>query len=330
MKKEPKISVIVPVYKVEQFLEKCVNSIITQTYKNLEIVLVDDGSPDGSPALCDKLAKQDKRIKVIHKENGGVSSARNEGLKQATGDFVAFVDSDDWIEETMYEEMMSLALKENADMTFCKMKEARSDGTFSNYNEINLDKLKEKRIEYFFINARKGFDLVGAFSGPCRTLYKTSLIKNISFDVNLKYGEDLCFLLKAFEKATNISVCNKYFYNYYKNIDSVCNTINKSYFENAKVLHQHLLEYIKTNNLNLLHLINHLYLYRNVINRTREKGFAKQMKELIKTDKLFADCFNLKNYKLVQKYEIGFKQKVRNFLMYHKMWNIFKLLANKK
>ncbi|MBP3581647.1 MAG: glycosyltransferase [Clostridia bacterium] len=330
MKKEPKISIIVPVYKVEQFLEKCVNSITAQTYKNLEIILVDDGSPDNSPALCDNLAKTDKRIKVIHKANGGVSSARNEGLRQASGEYVAFVDSDDWIEETMYEEMLNLAIAENADMVFCKMKEARSDGTYSNYNEFNLDKLKDKKIEYFFISAKSGFDRVGVLGGPCRTLFKKSVINGLEFDTTLKYGEDLCFLLKVFEKANNVSVCDKYFYNYYKNVDSVCNTINKSYFVNAKVLHKYLLEYNKTNNLNFVHFINHLYMYRNVINRAHEKDFARQMKELIKTDEYFKDCFNKKNYKLIQKYEIGLKQKIRNFLMYHKMWRIFKLLANKK
>ncbi len=330
MKKEPKISIIIPVYKVEQFLERCVSSVTTQTYKNLEIILVDDGSPDGSPAICDKLANEDKRIKVIHKKNGGVSSARNEALKKATGDYVAFVDSDDWVEKTMYEEMLNIALEEDADMTFCKMKEARSDGTFSNYNEFNLDKLKEKKIEYFFINAKSGFDLVGVLGGPCRTLFKKSTIEGLEFNTTLKYGEDLFFLLKVFEKAKNVAICDNYFYNYYKNVESVCNTINKSYFENAKTLHKYLIEYNKLNNLNFIHFINHLYLYRNVINRAHEKDFAKQMKELFKTDEYFKDCFNKNNYRLIQKYEIGLKQKIRNFLMYHKMWRIFKILANKK
>ena len=115
-KKDPKISVIVPVYKVKQYLEKCVNSITNQTYKNLEIILIDDGSPDGSPALCDKLSKTDNRIKVIHKENGGVSSARNTGLANATGDYIAFVDSDDWIELETFEECYKKAKKEKSDI----------------------------------------------------------------------------------------------------------------------------------------------------------------------------------------------------------------------
>ena len=101
MNSQPKISVIVPVYKVEKFLDRCVESIVGQTYENLEIILVDDGSPDNCPSMCDKWAEKDSRIKVIHKENGGVSSARNAALYAATGDFIGFVDSDDWIEPDM-------------------------------------------------------------------------------------------------------------------------------------------------------------------------------------------------------------------------------------
>ena len=120
MKKQPLISIIIPVYKVEKYLEKCVNSVINQTYKNLEIILIDDGSPDDCPAICDKLSKTDKRIKVIHKTNSGVSASRNEGLKIATGEFVAFVDSDDWIDETMYERLINKQQEQNYDLVFCK------------------------------------------------------------------------------------------------------------------------------------------------------------------------------------------------------------------
>ena len=95
---EPLVSVIVPVYKVEDYLDKCVESIVKQTYKNLEIILVDDGSPDNCPSMCDSWAQKDSRIKVIHKENGGVSSARNSALDTAAGDYICFVDSDDFIE----------------------------------------------------------------------------------------------------------------------------------------------------------------------------------------------------------------------------------------
>lgn len=324
------ISVIIPVYKVEKYLDRCVLSVVNQTYKNLEIILVDDGSPDNSPKMCDEWAKKDKRIKVIHKQNGGVSVARNDGLKMATGDYIAFVDSDDWIEPTMYEEMLNLAISENADLTFCGIQEVRSDGSIYKYNELSLEKLREKDLKYFLINARSGYDMLGVFGGICRILFKSSNAKNNKFDKNLKHGEDLCYLLKIFEVAERISVCKKCFYNYFKNEESVCNTINNTYFENATKLHKWLLNFIKERNLDYRYLLNHLHLYRNVINRAGRKSFVAEMKNLSKTDELLKECFNLKNYRKIQKLEIGFKQKVRNFLMYHKMWRLFKILANKK
>ena len=98
----PKISVIIPVYNVSQYLHRCVDSVINQTYSDLEIILVDDGSPDDCPIICDEYSKKDARVKVIHKPNGGLSSARNAGLDIATGEYVGFVDSDDWIEEDTF------------------------------------------------------------------------------------------------------------------------------------------------------------------------------------------------------------------------------------
>ncbi len=116
---EALVSVIIPVYKVESFLDECVKSVTEQQYKNLEIILVNDGSPDNCPIMCDRWAERDKRIKVIHKSNGGLSDARNAGIQMAKGDFIAFVDSDDWIAPNMYQIMMDTIEKENADICAC-------------------------------------------------------------------------------------------------------------------------------------------------------------------------------------------------------------------
>ena len=110
-----KISVIVPVYEVEPYLRKCLDSVVNQTYQNLEIILVDDGSPDKCPAICDEYAARDERIQVIHKENGGVASARNAGLERVTGDYIGWVDSDDWIETDMFEYLLENAEKFGAE-----------------------------------------------------------------------------------------------------------------------------------------------------------------------------------------------------------------------
>ena len=100
------VSVIVPIYNVEKYLEKCIESIVNQTYKNLEIILVDDGSQDNCPAMCDEWTQKDSRIKVIHKKNGGLSSARNAGLEVSNGEYISFVDSDDWLDENTFEELL--------------------------------------------------------------------------------------------------------------------------------------------------------------------------------------------------------------------------------
>lgn len=123
------ISVIVPIYKVETYLDECVQSILSQTHKQLEIILVDDGSPDGCPAMCDAWAEKDSRIRVIHKENGGLSDARNVGIDAATGDYIAFVDSDDWIVPEMYEKMLAALKKENADICACNILSCFPDRT---------------------------------------------------------------------------------------------------------------------------------------------------------------------------------------------------------
>ena len=112
----PKVSIIVPVYKVEKYLRKCIDSIINQTLKDIEIILVDDGSPDNCGKICDEYAAKDTRIKVIHKENGGLSSARNAGMEVAEGEYIGFVDSDDWIESDMYMTLWQKAKDINADL----------------------------------------------------------------------------------------------------------------------------------------------------------------------------------------------------------------------
>jgi len=147
------ISIVVPVYNVEQYLEKCVNSIINQTYKNLEIILIDDGATDSSGKLCDELAKIDNRIKVYHKENGGLSDARNYGVERATGDYIGFVDSDDCIDSEMYEKLYEAIRKENVDVAECNLKIIYPDREelFTEQNYYNVCTKQEYLEEYLKI-----------------------------------------------------------------------------------------------------------------------------------------------------------------------------------
>lgn len=121
------ITVIIPVYKVEKYLNQCIQSVVGQTYTNLEIILVDDGSPDSCPSICDEWALKDERIKVIHKKNGGLSDARNAGLEIAQGEYIAFVDSDDWIMSDMYERLLRAIQEEQADISACNIKSCYED-----------------------------------------------------------------------------------------------------------------------------------------------------------------------------------------------------------
>ena len=202
----PKISVIVPVYKVEKYLDNCIESIVNQTYRNLEIILVDDGSPDNCPAMCDKWAKKDSRIKVIHKENGGVSEARNTALDVITGEYVTFVDSDDWIDSDMLEYMQSELEMNTADIACIGFYFEHLDGKTILISNNNCVFESEDVIAGYISDKIR--PEIGA------KLYKTSVINNHRFNVKNKYAEDLLFnyyLMKNAKKVINLGVC-KYHY----------------------------------------------------------------------------------------------------------------------
>lgn len=151
-----KVSVIVPIYKVEQYLDRCVRSIRNQTYQNLEIILVDDGSPDGCPQMCDEYANEDSRIKVIHKANGGLSDARNYGLDAATGDYISFVDSDDYIHRQMYESMLQAAEDYQADIVISDWQRVNEGETPPDKSVVpdkqHIQVLDGRKIQYSYFD----------------------------------------------------------------------------------------------------------------------------------------------------------------------------------
>ncbi len=184
-----KISVIVPVYKVEKFLDQCVSSIVNQSYKNLEIILVDDGSPDNCPAMCDGWAERDNRIKVIHKENGGLSSARNAGIDAATGDFIGFVDSDDYIDKRMYEQLLASFSNDRIGIVSCGVQYDKN-GVLSVYNEKWTVKTRRvisySEFPLLLLQAKANFTVWSK-------LYKRELFDNVRFKEG-KLNEDSLFI----------------------------------------------------------------------------------------------------------------------------------------
>ena len=187
-----KISVIIPIYKVEKYLCQCVDSVLRQTYSDLEIILIDDGSPDGCPDICDRYASNDKRIRVVHKKNGGLSDARNAGLDIATGEYIGFVDSDDWISPTMYEELISAAIKYDADISCCGYQQIDDDTgktlflkQFGNERQASgplmLKEIMSKDFENVIV---------------CNKLYRASVFHNVRFPFG-EFHEDTAVLVQT-------------------------------------------------------------------------------------------------------------------------------------
>lgn len=208
-----KISIIVAIYNSAPFLEKLLDSIINQTYKNLEIILVDDGSPDNSGEICDEYANKDKRIKVIHKKNGGACDARNVGLNESTGDYLTIIDGDDWLENDYVEYMLNIAIKNNVDLVMTDNIFTTRDRTqvINDFVEIISGEEAATKIIYPYIPI-----------GPWNKLYKTSLIKNnnIKFDVPWS-GEGLYFSVTAAQYCNKVGLGHKKIYNYrLNNVDS--------------------------------------------------------------------------------------------------------------
>lgn len=209
------ISIVVPIYNVEQYLQKCVDSLINQTYKNLEIILVDDGSPDNCPKICDEYAKQDSRIKVIHKENGGLSDARNSGMNIATGEYISFIDSDDWIKSEMIEDMYNRMIEDNSDLVSSGVLWVDEDGV-----EIRNATVSENCV----LNTEQAMtELIN--DGKLKQhvwnkLYKADLIKNIPFDKG-KYHEDVFWSYKVIGEAERISIEKNSYYFYVQRSESI-------------------------------------------------------------------------------------------------------------
>ena len=205
---KPLISVIVPVYNVEKYIKECLNSIIKQTYKKLQIILIDDGSTDNSGEICDSYQAKDDRINVIHKENGGLSDARNKGLEIAEGDYLAFVDSDDFIAEDYVEYLLRILEKYNADVSVCSKQ---------NFNAGEVIKKKEEEAEVIVYTGIAAMESLlyqkNIENSAWGKLYKASLFKDIFYPVGKLY-EDLGTTYKVLYKAEKViwSSEKKYFY----------------------------------------------------------------------------------------------------------------------
>lgn len=209
------ISVIVPIYKVEKYLDCCVRSIVEQTYQNLEIILVDDGSPDNCPAICDEWAKKDHRIKVIHKENGGLSDARNAGMAIASGEYISFIDSDDSVEPSFLSDLYEALIKHNADIAECAVSYVDESGAEIRHRsaaEISVMDKMEALHRLVLEN--------GVYQTVWNKLYRRSTALAIPFAVG-KYNEDEFWTYQVLDCIQTLAIVNKPLYRYLQRGSSI-------------------------------------------------------------------------------------------------------------
>lgn len=191
----PKLSIIVPVYNVEKYLSKCIDSILNQTFKDFELILIDDGSSDGSGKICDKYANKDRRIAVIHQENTGVSAARNAGLDIAKGEYIGFIDSDDFIDKSMYEKLINAIESFNVDMAICGYDYINESGKMERKFKNSSPKTLSKSETFSAM-----FDMPQTIRlGLVNKLFKSNLINNLRLPVDYHSTEDGYFLINYLE-----------------------------------------------------------------------------------------------------------------------------------
>lgn len=223
----PLVSVIVPVYKVEQVVKNCIESILNQTFTNFELILVDDGSPDNSGKICDEYAQKDDRVIVIHKENGGVSSARNVGIDKAKGKYICFVDSDDYVSKDYLKTLIDVEENNNADNIWCYFKSVDKYSEKIDCKEVS----SEPNIEKYTVKDIMTLHEKWLDAGPVCKLYISDIIKenNLKFDESLSLGEDLIFNFVYLDYTNkNIIVINNELYFYLQNNE---NSLSKKYYQ---------------------------------------------------------------------------------------------------
>lgn len=228
----PKISIIVPVYNAENELEKSVDSILAQTETDIEVILIDDGSKDDSLRICRQYEEKDCRVKTIHQENAGVSAARNAGIAVALGEYIGFIDSDDWIESDMFERLLKEAQSTGADVVMCDITTVYEDGSTE---ADTITQLSGNRV--LTKSAFTPSLLLEMAGSACRCIYKSDRNSGsgrklpLAFPLGVKFSEDRIFNLYAFGQADKVAYIKESYYNRYMNIKSAVHRFHADYFE---------------------------------------------------------------------------------------------------
>jgi glycosyltransferase involved in cell wall biosynthesis len=306
--KEPLVSVIVPVYKVEKYLDRCLNSIAKQTYKKLEIILVDDGSPDNCPKICDDWAQKDDRIKVVHKQNGGLSDARNAGLEVMTGDLIMFVDSDDYVDQNIIEKLLVLMEKTNADISCANYIKVDENYKFLEH--------KKRRGKICIYEGEKKFDCMLKHYVQSIVawgkLYKKEIFDGIRFPFG-KIFEDQFIAHKLIENANKFAYTNEVLYFYLQRPTSITGSelsIKSTYILDAC---SNRLKYFKDNDFAQKYII---FAIKNCFSIIFIKYFQWKNDEKIRKKLLYK--FSVLEYKIKKcNQKIDIKTKIKIFMFKH-------------
>lgn len=328
---DDKLSVVVAAYNVENYISKCFDSILKQTYSNLEVIVVDDGSADGTLKVCDAYSKKDKRIKVIHQDNQGVSAARNLGLSTASGSFVTFLDADDFIHEQMYEKLINAIKTNNADIAMCGYQHAyENSDEVKVINEVNLKKLEQEKIYEYLLKVGqsenkgevKTDNIIGSV---CRAVYSKEILKGIKFEY-IPICEDMAFIIDVFDKNPKISVVDEPLYNYLQRQSSVVHTYNDKKIKNKILAYNIVSERIKNKVSNESFKAYQFHTYASIVNEVLKNADRKKLSEILKIDN-FDKLNNRENYKYALKSTNLIKYKVAYWFIYHKWFRLYSIIV---
>ena len=308
-----KISVIIPVYNSQEYLADCINSILNQTYENIELLCVDDGSTDKSYIILKELAKTDKRIKIISQDNSGVSVARNTGIEQATGDWITFVDSDDTLNPDMYFNLIEKAIEYNADIVHCGYRKKYPDGSYKDIGGTKrlLVQGPDEACNCLF----NGYFFTG---GVWNKIYRKSIVNSIKFDSRFQINEDVLFNLMTFINCETIVFYDLPLYEYYDRVGSACNTTKRvKKAADCSGVARLMTEYCKNRECYYSAL---RHLYRCLINESRQLVLSNDLHE-VKSLKIEIENIEKKLE------NVSLKYKFNNYFMFS-FPRIYKLIYN--
>lgn len=282
-----KVSIIVPVYNVEKYLERSIESLLNQTLEDIEIILINDGSTDNSLEICKKYQTIDKRIKIIDKENEGVSVARNIGMKYATAQYIAFIDPDDEVSPEMYENLYLNIIENKCDISICNYVRIEKNRQFAENIPLKQGRYENEEVKKILINMVWGSDLdkYPMMGSVWRSIYKKSLIEkyNITFPVNIRPMQDLIFMVEYLSKCNSMYLNENAYYYYFIRANSGVTSYKKNAWNNNKKVCELLEIILKDNNLLILSKQNMVKRWINsildAISNETHKGNDKRLKE---------------------------------------------------